>query len=196
MDIEKAFDSLDHSSLISVLKKFDFGKNFITWIEILLKDQQSCVINGGTSTQYFNLERGTHQGEPVVGYLLIMVLFVFIKEHPEIKGIEIFEHCFLYTAYADNLMFFLKYAQSIENPVEIFNTSLFSGMKPNLTKSEIAGIRALKRVQVAVCGMRCIDLCNEVIKILGTYFSYNSRVKEECNFLKIISNVQSGLNLW
>ena len=60
MDIEKAFDSLDHSSLISVLKKFDFGKNFITWIEILLKDQQSCVINGGTSTQYFNLERGTH----------------------------------------------------------------------------------------------------------------------------------------
>ena len=131
-----------------------------------------------------------------MGYLLIMVLFVFIKEHPEIKGIEIFEHCFLYTAYADNLMFFLKYAQSIENPVEIFNTSLFSGMKPNLTKSEIAGIRALKRVQVAVCGMRCIDLCNEVIKILGTYFSYNSRVKEECNFLKIISNVQSGLNLW
>ena len=69
MDIEKAFDSLDHSSLISVLKKFDFGKNFITWIEILLKDQQSCVINGGTSTQYFNLERGTHQGDPVVGYL-------------------------------------------------------------------------------------------------------------------------------
>ena len=66
-------------------------------------------------------------------------------------------------------MFFLKYAQSIENPVEIFKT-LFSGMKPNLTKSEIAGIRALKRVQVAVCGMRCIDLCNEVIKILGTYF--------------------------
>ena len=29
-DIEKAFDSLDHSVLISVLKKFSFGKNFIT----------------------------------------------------------------------------------------------------------------------------------------------------------------------
>ena len=34
MDIEKAFDSLDHSFLISVLKKFGFGKSFITWIEI------------------------------------------------------------------------------------------------------------------------------------------------------------------
>ena len=43
--------------------------------------------------------------------------------------------------------------------------------------------------------MRCIDLCNEAIKILGTYFSYNSRIKEECNFLKIVSNVQNALNL-
>ena len=38
MDIEKAFDSLDHSFLISVLKKFGFGKNFITWIEVLLNN--------------------------------------------------------------------------------------------------------------------------------------------------------------
>ena len=55
MDIEKVFDSLDHSFLISVLKKFGFGKNFIAWIEVLLKDQQSCVRNGRTTTQYFEL---------------------------------------------------------------------------------------------------------------------------------------------
>ena len=61
MGIEKAFDSLDHSFLISVLKKFGSGKNVITWIEILLKDQQSCVINGGTIAQYFNLERDACQ---------------------------------------------------------------------------------------------------------------------------------------
>ena len=94
MDIEKAFDSLDHIFLISVLKKFGFGKTFITWIEILLKDQQSC----GTTTQYFNLERGARQGDPVSAYLYILVLevlFLFIKKHPEIKGIEIFKHCFL-----------------------------------------------------------------------------------------------------
>ena len=45
-------------------------------------------------------------------------------------------------------------------------------------------------------GMRCIDLCNEAIMVLGTYFSYNSWIKEEWNFLKIASNVQSVLNLW
>ena len=48
---------------------------------------------------------------------------------------------------------------------------------------------------MAVCGMRCINLCNEAIKILGTYILYNSWIKEESNFLKIVSNVQSVLNL-
>ena len=38
MDAEKASNSLDYIFLISVLKKFGFGKKFITWIEILLKD--------------------------------------------------------------------------------------------------------------------------------------------------------------
>ena len=43
MDIENAFDSLDHSFLISVLKKFGFGENFIDWIKIFLYKQESCV---------------------------------------------------------------------------------------------------------------------------------------------------------
>ena len=47
MDIEKAFDSLDHNFLISNLEKYGFGQNFIIWVKILLNDQESCVINGG-----------------------------------------------------------------------------------------------------------------------------------------------------
>ena len=57
MDIEKAFDSLDHDFLSSVIRKVGFGKSSITWIEILLKGQPSWFINGGATTQYFNLER-------------------------------------------------------------------------------------------------------------------------------------------
>ena len=57
MDIEKAFDSLDHTFVISVLKKFGFGNNFLSWIETLILKQESCVINGGNTTHYFHLER-------------------------------------------------------------------------------------------------------------------------------------------
>lgn len=48
INIEYAFDSLNHTFLSSVLKKILFGKYFITWSEILLKHQQLCVIYAET----------------------------------------------------------------------------------------------------------------------------------------------------
>ena len=55
MDVEKAFDSLDHTSVISVLKKIGFGNNLVSWIETLIWKQESCAINGCSTTQYFHL---------------------------------------------------------------------------------------------------------------------------------------------
>ena len=57
--------------------------------------------------------------------------------------------------------------------------SYFSGLKPNLTKSEIAGTGVLEEVQVTFCGMPCIDLNNDTLKVLGTNFSCNTKIKEE-----------------
>ena len=50
-------------------------------------------------------------------------------------------------------------------------SSYFYGLKPNLKKYEIAGIGALKGVQVVVCDLCFIDLNNNTLKILGTHFS-------------------------
>ena len=44
--------------------------------------------------------------------------------------------------------------------------------------------------------MKCIDLRNEAIKILGAYFSYNQKMKGYKNVYHIISNIQGVLNLW
>ena len=57
----------------------------------------------------------------------------------------------------------------------------FSGSKPNLKKSEIVGIEVLKGVQVAVW-YACIDLNSDTLKMLGTHFSYNEKLKEETSF--------------
>ena len=47
VDIEKGFGSINHSFLMWVLKKFGFGSEFRKWIQILMKNLESCVINGG-----------------------------------------------------------------------------------------------------------------------------------------------------
>ena len=77
MDVEKAFDSMDHVFLLEVLKAFGFGENFINWIKIILTNQESCVMNGGNSTGYFKLERGARQGDLISAYLFILVMEVY-----------------------------------------------------------------------------------------------------------------------
>ena len=56
VDIEKTFDSINHCFLIKVLEKYGFEKDFMKWIKILLQNQESCIINGRTTTNYFKLE--------------------------------------------------------------------------------------------------------------------------------------------
>ena len=65
IDIEKAFDSVNHCFLLQILKKFGFGIDFVSWIKTILKNQESCIINGGKTRKYFKLERGARQGDPI-----------------------------------------------------------------------------------------------------------------------------------
>ena len=87
--------------------------------------------------------------------------------------------------------FFLKDVNSIKEMVNSFHIfSHFSGLRPNLSKCEIAGIRVLKGVKVAVCGIQCVDLVLDTIKILGTHFSYNKKLKEERTWIKIMETTK------
>ena len=46
-DIEKAFDSVEHSFISATLEKFGFGGIFMQWIRTLLNDAQSCAVSNG-----------------------------------------------------------------------------------------------------------------------------------------------------
>ena len=99
------------------------------------------------------------------------------------KGINIFKHTYLYSAYADSTTFFLRDKRSIKELLNTFATfSIYSGLKPNHEKCEIAGIGVLKSVKVAVCGMKCIHLCNDTLKIPGMDFSCNKEKRNEKHF--------------
>ena len=40
VDIEKAFDSVNHLFLVSAIEKYGFTNDFIRWIKLLLKNQE------------------------------------------------------------------------------------------------------------------------------------------------------------
>ena len=171
LDIEKVFDFVNHLFLITALEKYGFKKDFIKWIQILIQNQESCIINaGGTTTNHFKLERGTRQGDPISAYLFILVLeiaLLFIMQNEKINGLNIFENTHLYTAYAGYTTIFLKDEKSIKELMKTFDIfSTFSGLKPNKSRCETAGLGSLKGVKLALCGMECIDLMFNAIKIL------------------------------
>ena len=117
INIEKVFDSVNHFILISVLKRYGFGDEFIKWIKTLLKNQESCVLNGGKTTRYFKLERDTRDGDPISAYLYILVLeiaFILLKTN-NIEDLNILNHNFLYTAYADDTTVLIKNINSATN---------------------------------------------------------------------------------
>ena len=81
--------------------------------------------------------------------------------------------------------------------MEFFSTfPKCSCLKPNYEKCKIAGIRVLKSVEVAVCGMKCIDLCTDTMRITGVHFSYNKIKQDEKNFSETVTKIQNVLKIW
>ena len=76
--------------------------------------------------------------------------------------------------------------------METFSTfAQYSCLKPNSEKCEFAGI--LQSVKVAICGMKCVDLCKDTIKITGVRFSYNKTKEKEKNLLETITKINNIL---
>ena len=79
IDFEKAFDSVDFWFLVTTLELFEFGEYFITWVKIILGYNEGTqfravtVVNGNIS-KAFEIRRGCGQGDPISGYLFILVM--------------------------------------------------------------------------------------------------------------------------
>ena len=44
--------------------------------------------------------------------------------------------------------------------------------------------------------MKCIDLTKNSVKILGNHFSYNKKIENEENFIKLIIKIENVLKIW
>ena len=114
-----------------------------------IRNQESCIINGGTTTKYFKLEKGARQKDQISAYffsLVLEIVFFYIKQNKNIKCVNIFNNIFLYSAYVDGTTVFVSDEDSVIQALSAFDKfSLLSGLKSNKEKCEIAGNKFLER---------------------------------------------------
>ena len=86
-------------------------------------------MHGETRTQKNGLDKGTSQGDPISAYLSTLVIEIALlknQENKTFRGLYIFNHTFLYTAYAEETTSILSDKKSVMKLMKIFNFLSFS----------------------------------------------------------------------
>ena len=121
--------------ILKALKTFNFGPQFIHWIEVLYQDVSSCVMNNVFSSSFFSIHRGVRQGCTLSGLLFVIAIELLgnsIRQAKDIKGINVGLNEIKLTQYADDTTVFVSDVSFAKNLVELFD--LFyecSGLKIN-----------------------------------------------------------------
>ena len=204
IDFEKAFDSLNFSFLIRVLEAFNFGVEFISWVKVLYNGINSCVLNNGYFTEFFNLERGVRQGCPLSPYLFLLsveVLGYAIRSTEQIKGIKLSDEICKLTQFADDMNCFLGDEASLRKLlILLVKFHRASGLKVNKHKSIAKYIGSLEGKQNNQINVRWeqgsistlgIELCNTEKEMI------DKNVRPKVKAMKSLLNVwsQRGLSL-
>ena len=74
IDFRKAFDSIDRSQLMKILKAYGIPEKIVKAIEIMYTDTQAKVLSPDGETDYFEILAGVLQGDTLAPYLFIIAI--------------------------------------------------------------------------------------------------------------------------
>jgi len=201
LDIEKAFDSVNHNFLFQVLHYFNFGNDFINWMKSFYTNRKSYIINNGFMSEAVNLDRGIFQGCPISPLLFlcaIEVLAIQIRNNVKIKGFQVGDVEKKVSLLADDTACFLQGDQ--ESFTALFDTlnkfSRFSGCRVNMKKSEAIHVGTLRGSDFRPFQDDGLVWKENSFKYLGVQFSLNVKSLFELNFVPKLNQIQQILNCW
>ena len=200
LDFAKAFDSIDHSTIIGALEKFKFGNNFIHMIKTLMNKNVSCVQNGGWLSGFFLIERGIKQGccvSPLLFLLVAELMALKIRNNRHISGFSATNILLKILQYCDDTTLILKDADELRAAIadiEAFNR--ISGLKLNKSKSVGMWIGRSKHNTSTPGDIQWVKT-GESIKVLGIYFnSLQEASKIEKNWTERIEKIKILMKRW
>ena len=199
IDFEKAYDSISFQFITRVLNFFNFGKDLIKWVQILLHDFLAVINHCGNISKRFNIGRGCRQGDPIASYLFILcieILAIKLRSSNDIEGIKLGNISHLMEIYADDLTIFMEPSDiNLRNAIKTLGEFYqLSGLKISVSKTKAVWFGAAHGSNQKLCP----DLDLKWVKsftLLGIKFD-NALSNMTANFDEKIQVVKKMLSNW
>ena len=183
--------------IMKILDLFNFGDNIKKWIKLFYTNIENTVLNNGFATNWFKPTRGVRQGCLLSPYLFILgaeILSNKLRQTAEIKGINLFGTTVKVSQFADDTNLFCADVTSVENAlITVTSFGSISGLKLNVKKTKAMWLGKWSKNRTTPLQLKCV---NELVKILGVYFSYDENKNKHFNFDLKIQKLQTRLNMW
>ena len=201
VDFQKAFDSVSWKFLYSVMEFLGFGPSIIRWIKTFNTKIKASVMQCGFLSDFFNIEKGCRQGDPMASYLFLMcaqILSLMVTFNTSIHGIFIKNKEFKLSQYADDTTIILDGTKgsllAALNTIEIYGS--MSGLRINTDKTKLVWIGKKRHSKDKIEVATDMDWGTTEFNLLGIEFSVDLEKMVDLNYNLAYLKIERNLTHW
>merc|ERR1711947_58051 len=157
VDFQKAFDSINHNYIDSVLKIYGFGESIRKWVRLFFDKREAVILLGCHLSEKFFLRQGVPQGDVISPYIFLLcveILALKVNYTKNLTGVVFAKKEGISKIFADDFSaMVLRTEENLRNFSRIL--TLFhavSGLKCNLDKTFVIPVGNFAK------GTMCKDL--------------------------------------